>query len=99
MVERYLPGITREQVMAAAVRAKATTTLVTEEGTPVRFLRSILVPEEEAVFCLFEGPDLEAVKQANERAEIPFDRILEALEVVAEDLTEARTERSESGGK
>lgn len=81
MVERYCPGITREHVMAAAARAKATTALMTEEGTPVKFLRSTFIPAEEAVFCLFEGPDLEAVKKANERAEIPFDGIVEAVEV------------------
>ena len=86
MVERHLPGITNEQLVAAAKSAKSTTAEMTEEGTPVRYLRSTFVPREEKCFCLFEGESEEVVRDANERAQIPYERIHEAEFVTSEDL-------------
>jgi uncharacterized protein DUF4242 len=86
MVERHLPGITNDQLMAAASGAKSTTAEMTDEGTPVRYLRSTFVPREEKCFCLFEGESEDAVREANERAQIPFERIHEAEFVTSEDL-------------
>jgi uncharacterized protein DUF4242 len=86
MVERHLPGITSEQLLAAASSAKSTTAEMTGQGTPVRYLRSTFVPREEKCFCLFEGESEEAVREANERAQIPFERIHEAEFVTSEDL-------------
>jgi len=42
MVERHLPGITPEQLAAAAARAKSVTAEMTQRGKPVRYLRSDL---------------------------------------------------------
>ena len=86
MVERHLPGIKPDELAAAAARAKATTAETSAEGTPVRYLRSTFVPEEERCYCLFEGPTEEAVREANERAEIPFEHIKEAMHIASEDL-------------
>ncbi len=87
MVERYLPGITVDQLSAAAARAKSTTAQMTQEGVPIRYLRSTFIPGEEKCFCLFDGPSVDAVKQANEQAEIPFERIVEAVHIASEDLS------------
>ena len=86
VVERYLPGITPDQLTAAAGSAKSTTAQMTEEGTPVRYLRSTFIPGEEKCFCLFEGPSAEAVRTANDRAQLPYERIVEAMHLAAEDL-------------
>jgi len=86
MVERHLPGITSDQLGAAAARAKSTTAQMSQEGTPVRYLRSTFIPSEEKCYCLFEGRSEDAVRQAQERAEIPFDRIVEAQHIASEDL-------------
>ncbi len=86
MVERYLPGIKPDELAAAAGRAKATTAEMTAEGTPVRYLRSTFIPGEEKCYCLFEGETEEAVRQANQRAEIPLERITEAMHIASEDL-------------
>jgi hypothetical protein len=86
MVERHLPGITSDQLGAAAARAKSTTAEMSRQGTPVRYLRSTFLPKEEKCFCLFEGPSADAVKQANDRAKIPFERIVEANHIAAEDV-------------
>jgi hypothetical protein len=87
MVERYLPGVSAQEVLAAAGRAKETTDRMSAEGVAIRYLRSTYVPSEESCFCLFEGPSVELVKSANERAQIPFDRILEAVHVASGDLS------------
>jgi len=86
LVERYLPGITQEQLVAAARSARTTTAEMTSEGTPVRYLRSTFVPGEEKCFCLFEGSSEAAVEEANVRAEIPFERIHAAEHIASEDL-------------
>ena len=86
IVERSLPGITPEQLTAAAGAAKRTTAQMTDEGTPVRYLRSTFIPGEEKCFCLFEGPSAEAVRTANDRAQLPYERIVEAMHLAAEDL-------------
>ena len=86
MVERHLPGIKPDELTAAAARAKATTAEMTAEGTPVRYLRSTFVPGEDKCYCLFEGPSEEAVIEANRRAEIPLERVVEAMHIASEDL-------------
>ena len=59
---------------------------MTQEGTPIRYLRSIFIPGEDKCFCLFDGPSQDAVREANERANIPFERVVEALHIASEDL-------------
>ena len=86
MVERSLPGLTSDQLAAAAAKAKTTTAEMSRQGTPVRYLRSTFVPGENKCYCLFEGASEQAVKEANERAELPFERIVEALHVSSEDV-------------
>ena len=86
VVERHLPGITPEQLTAAAEAAKRTTATMAEEGTPVQYLRSTFIPGEEKCFCLFEGPSAEVVRTANERAQLPYDRIVEAMHLSRDDL-------------
>jgi hypothetical protein len=49
------------------------------EGTRVRDITSVLIPGEEVVFSVYEGPSAEAVRQLNERAGIRVSRIVEAI--------------------
>ena len=78
MVDRSLPGITMDQLAGAQQAAIATSERFTSEGTPVRYLRSMYVPDEAHCMCLFEAQDAEHVKAVNEAANIPFTRIVEA---------------------
>ena len=82
LVERDLPGVTTEQLAAAQKRAIQSGMELTAEGKQVRYIRSTFVPGEHKCMCLFEAPNPENVREANERGEIPFKRI-----VPAEDLT------------
>ena len=82
LFERDLPGVTTEQLAAAQKRAIQSGMQLTAEGKQVRYIRSTFVPGEHKCMCLFEAPNEDHVRIANERAEIPFTRI-----VSAEDLT------------
>jgi hypothetical protein len=82
MVERDLPGITMDELAHAQKRAIRAGNQLSSEGREVRYIRSTFVPGESKCMCLFEAPNPEHVREANERAEIPFRRI-----VRAEDLT------------
>ncbi len=86
LVERYLPGLTPDHLAAAAGSAKRTTETMTQEGTPVQYLRSTFIPGEEKCFCLFEGPSAEVVRTANDRAQLPYERIVEAMHLTSDDL-------------
>ena len=64
-----------------------TTAQMSREGTPVRYLRSFFIPGEDKCYCLFEGPSPEAVREANDRAGLPYDRISEGLHIEADELS------------
>ncbi len=86
LVERYLPGISPEQLRAAAGAAKRTTAEMTAEGTPVRYLRSTFITGEDKCFCLFEGPSPEVIRIANVRAKLPMERVVAAEHISAEEV-------------
>lgn len=81
MVERDLPGITLEQLGSAQKSAIDTSKRFTEDGRPVRYIRSTYVPGEARCMCLFEAPNAQRVREVNEEAQIPFTRIVEALDL------------------
>lgn len=84
VVKRHLPGITLEALTGAGLRAKSCAAEMTEEGTSVRWLRSFFIPETEETHCYFEAPSSDAVKEVNERANIPFSKIHEVQELIPE---------------
>lgn len=81
MVERDLPGITLEQLGGAQRAAIDTSQRFSDEGKQVRYIRSTYVPGEARCMCLFEAPNAQRVKDVNEAAQIPFTRIVEALDL------------------
>jgi hypothetical protein len=81
MVERDLPGITNDQLAAAQRAAIDTGRQMTAEGKNVRYIRTTFVPGEAKCMCLFEADNPELVKEVNETAQIPFTRIVEAMDL------------------
>jgi hypothetical protein len=79
--ERDLPGITIDQLAAAQRAAITTSQQSTAEGTPVRYIRSMFIPSESHCTCLFEAASADAVRDVNQRAGIPFTRIVEAYDL------------------
>jgi hypothetical protein len=81
MVERDLPGVNMEQLAAAQKRAIEVGKELTAQGKKVRYIRSTFVPGQDKCMCLFEASGPEYVREANERAQIPFTRIVEAVDL------------------
>ena len=81
MVERELPGVTMNQLAAAQKAAIETGQQFTAEGKNVRYIRTTFVPGEAHCMCLFEADNADLVREVNEAAQIPFTRIVEALDL------------------
>ena len=81
MVERDLPGIEMEQLAAAQRAAIETSNQFTADGKAVRYIRTTFVPGEAHCMCLFEAGNPEDVKEVNKKANIPFTRVVEALDL------------------
>ncbi len=60
-------------------RSRAACEAVSEEGVPVRLLRSVFVPEDGSCLLVFEAGTEDAIRLATERARMPVDRISEAI--------------------
>jgi hypothetical protein len=81
VVERYLPGLFPADLARALDRLASVTVNLRREGTMVHYLGSTIVPQDEACFCRFDAPSKRAVIEANRRAKLRFDRIVEAVDV------------------
>ena len=79
LVEFYLSRTDRAATQAGADRACLAAEELTRRGTPVRYLSSIFVPEDETCFHLFEATSAAAVREVAQRAELSFERVLEAI--------------------
>jgi hypothetical protein len=85
LVERYLPGLTQDALVALAASAYGTQPARSvESGSLVSWLGSTALPEEETMFCVFRAPSREAVQALNELALAPYERISEVLFVGGE---------------
>jgi hypothetical protein len=49
------------------------------EGRPVRYLRSTIVPADEALLCVLEAGSEELVREVYVRAGVPFERLSVAI--------------------
>jgi uncharacterized protein DUF4242 len=81
VVEHYWPGVTADAFRAAADRVRAATEEMTLAAAPIHFLHSTLVPGDENAFCVFSASSAALVEEAYRRAGVPFERIVDALEV------------------
>jgi hypothetical protein len=56
-------------------------TQFTADGKAVRYIRTTFVPGEAHCMCLFETANPELVKEVNDAAKIPYNRVIEALDL------------------
>ena len=78
IIERSVPGLTREQLDAAGRRSVA----VLAELPDVRWIRSYVSEVEGKIYCEYDAPSIEAIREHARRAGLPADRISEvALEI------------------
>ena len=83
-VERYLVELRRPlegwgDLQAVAARARSAADELRAEGTPVRFLRSVFLPEDDACLFLYEAPSDDAVCEAGKRAALGVVRVTGAV--------------------
>ena len=64
-----------------------------DEGIPVRFVRSLFVPEDDACFHLYEAASPEQVREAARRASLPFEKLFEAIRGSMDGQIEGETEK------
>ena len=78
IIERSVPGLTREQLDAAGRRS----VVVLAELPDVRWIRSYVSEVEGKIYCEYDAPSLDAIREHARRAGLPADRISEvALEI------------------
>lgn len=94
LIEVYLSRGDSAAVERNAERARLAARELTREGTPVRYLRSIFVPEDETCFVLLQADAAEAAGEAARRAGLSFERLAEA--VAADELPISTIGREQS---
>ena len=78
LIERSVPGLTREELMAAGHRSAAVLAVLPD----IRWIRSYVSDAAGKIFCEYDAPSAEAVREHARRAGLPVDRISEiALEI------------------
>ncbi len=80
-VKRSLPGISMEELAQAQKLAIETTEQMSEDGMPVKYIRSNFYPEDSTCTCLFESDAARIVEKANVDAGIPFDEVVEVVDI------------------
>jgi hypothetical protein len=83
MVELYAGRDEAAAVSQNAGRVRHAADELTRQGRPVRYVRSIFVPEDETCFYLFEAGSADDVLEAARRAELPVDHVAEAITAAA----------------
>jgi len=81
MVERILPGATMASVEALREAAGVSCQAFAAKGRPVSYLRSVFTPGDSRCRCLFEAASADLVRELNESAQLPYNRIVLALDL------------------
>ena len=77
LIEAYVAG---GDIAELQGRARAAAEAMSNEGRVIRYLRSVLVPADETCFHLFDAASEDAVAELARRAELRYQRIVEAKE-------------------
>lgn len=78
LIERSAPGMTRQELDAAAHRSM--NAIAEMEG--IVWIRSYVSDTEGKIYCEYDAPSPEAIREHARRAGLPVDRISEvALEI------------------
>jgi len=81
MVERDLKGISMEALGGAQKAAIAKAAEMREGGTDISYIRSTFAPEDGRCMCLFRAHSADKVKKLNDDAGLPYNRVVEALDL------------------
>ena len=81
LVELHRPASGWRLLQETAAKARASADGLRAEGTPVRMLRSIFVPEKDSCFLLYEAASADAVREAGRRAALAIEGVATAVQV------------------
>jgi hypothetical protein len=81
MVERSLGGISMDDLGNAQKAAIAKGEEMTQQGTPVRYIRTTFAPEDGRCMCLFEAEKSDDVERLNDEAGLPYNRVVPAMDL------------------
>jgi hypothetical protein len=78
IIERSIPGLTRDQLFDAGRRSASALA-----GMPdIRWIRSYVSDVDGKIYCEYDAPSAEAIREHARRAGLPVDNISEiALEI------------------
>jgi hypothetical protein len=77
--EQYISGTDAAAAERGAGVARLAAEELTREGTPVEFLRSIFIPEDETCIHMYRAGSIDAVRLVAARASLCFEHISEAV--------------------
>jgi hypothetical protein len=88
LVEAYTSGRGSDGLASLVARLRQAAAAMRRDGVHVRYLRPILVPEDETCFHLLDAPSAAAAGEVSRRADLVHERIVEAAEWSASDSEE-----------
>ncbi|WP_413720929.1 DUF4242 domain-containing protein [Silicimonas sp. MF1-12-2] len=81
MVERDLKGISMEALGGAQKAAIAEAEKMRGEGSKIGYIRSTFAPDDGRCMCLFDGESAAQVQELNDRAGLPYSRVVAAMDL------------------
>ena len=81
VVEVYVARARASALDDMSARARRAAEELARAGTPVVYMRSVFLPEDETCFHFFEAPSLEAIREICSQLGLTFERIAEATSV------------------
>jgi hypothetical protein len=81
VVEVYLSRLHASTLEDLTARARRVAEELALAGTPVVYVRSVFLPEDETCFHFFDAPSLEAMEEACSRLGLTHERIAQATSV------------------
>ena len=79
-----------DDIQALAARSRAACRDLTRQGMPVRFLRSVFLPDDGTCLLLFDATSAAAVEEAGRRAELHAGPVSELARPAVADGAERR---------
>jgi hypothetical protein len=93
LVEIFTSGHSLERLRADAARVRVATGALAAAGEPIRYLDSLLLPDEETGFLRFEADGADAVERVLREVGLEAERISPAIAVTETATALARQER------
>jgi Protein of unknown function (DUF4242) len=78
VVEVYMSRHRASALDGIAARARRVSEELSRAGTPVIYVRSVFLPEDETCFHFFDAPSLEAIQETCSRLGLMHERIAKA---------------------